>query len=123
MALSVLVVDDHPSFRSAASKLLAAAGYDVVGDAEDGATAMAAVRELRPDLVLLDVQLPDRDGFSIAAELAEQLSPPRVVLVSGRRATDYGDRLPAAGAVGFIHKPQLSGRLLQELLSAPGDGR
>ena len=70
MPTTALIVDDHPSFRRFAQKLLEAAGFLVVGDAEDGASALAAVRELRPDVVLLDVLLPDTTGFAVAKELA-----------------------------------------------------
>src|SRR5881227_1792297 len=69
VARRVLIVDDHESFRSSARLLLEAEGYEVVGEAEDGAAALRAVEELSPELVLLDVQLPDVDGFDVAARL------------------------------------------------------
>ena len=67
MALTVLIVDDHPSFRASARVLLEAEGFDVIGEAADGTSGIAEARRLRPDLVLLDVQLPDIDGFDVAA--------------------------------------------------------
>src|SRR5919199_783600 len=64
---TVLVVDDHPTFRATARALLEAEGFDVIGEAEDGASALAEIDRLQPEIVLLDVQLPDIDGFEVAA--------------------------------------------------------
>ncbi len=118
--MSVLIVDDHAMFRSRARALLEAEGYDVVGEAWDAASALAAARLLRPDLVLLDVQLPDRDGFAVAADLDRESSPPAVVLVSSRLAEDYGTRLAGAPARGFIHKTDLSRATLEALVGPLG---
>jgi DNA-binding NarL/FixJ family response regulator len=107
MVKRVLIVDDHEPFRAIARQLLEAAGYVVAGEAADGAEAVAAVAAEVPDAVLLDVQLPDRDGFSIATELTAH-GGPVVVLVSSREAEDYGRRIAACGARGFIAKRQLS---------------
>jgi DNA-binding NarL/FixJ family response regulator len=116
MSLSVLIVDDHPSFRSGARRLLDAEGYEVVGEAVDGAGALAAARELRPDLVLLDVQLPDLDGFEVSSRLSASAAPPAVILVSSRDGADYGSLADRSGARGFIPKSQLSGATIEELL-------
>ena len=72
VAYRILIVDDHPSFRATARAVLSADGFEVVGEAEDGASALEAIERLRPDLVLLDVQLPDTDGFSIALEVGDR---------------------------------------------------
>ena len=88
--MTVLIVDDHPSFRASARTLLEAEGYEVVGEAENGAAALKAVKELKPDLVLLDVQLPDIDGFQVAEQLRRLADPPAVVLTSSRDSADYG---------------------------------
>jgi DNA-binding NarL/FixJ family response regulator len=114
---TVLIVDDHPSFRATARTLLEAEGFEVVGDAVDGAEALAKVRELRPDVVLLDVQLPDLDGFEVATRLCSNGSPSAVVLVSSRDAADYGDLIPACGARGFIPKAELSGATIRALVA------
>jgi DNA-binding NarL/FixJ family response regulator len=103
----VLIVDDHEPFRAIARKLLEVAGYVVAGEAADAAGALAAVAAEAPDAVLLDVQLPDRDGFSVARTLARQ-GGPAVVLISSRAAEDYGRRIEACGARGFIPKSKLS---------------
>lgn len=113
---SVLIVDDHDVFRADARALLEAAGYAVVGEADDATSAVAETRRLEPDIVLLDIQLPDRDGFDVASELAGQTHPPQVVLISSREAIDYGSRLQTTTATGFIHKPDLSRARLQELV-------
>jgi len=113
----VLIVDDHAEFRASARALLEAEGFDVVGEAADGAEVVGAVATLRPAIVLLDVQLPDRDGIDIAADLAATPDPPAVVLVSSRQAAVYGARLRRAPARGFIAKSELSGRALASVLA------
>lgn len=112
-----MVVDDAADFRRVARLLLESAGYDVVGEAADGAEAVTVARELQPDLVLLDVQLPDVDGFEVARQL-EQQGGMRVVLVSSREADDFGPRLHTAAAVGFLAKRDLSGLALNSLLGS-----
>ena len=116
MAVRVLIVDDHAPFRALARMLLVADGFDVVGEAGDGAVALTRVRDLRPDVVLLDVQLPGVDGFGVAEALAGQPAPPVVVLVSSRSRTDYGHRVADSVALGFIAKAELSGDALRSVL-------
>jgi DNA-binding NarL/FixJ family response regulator len=113
---TVLIVDDHEPFRDSASALLGAEGFEVVGGVGDGAAALAAVERLRPEVVLLDVQLPDLDGFAVAERLAALSSPPRVVLISSRDASAYGPRVRAAAARGFLAKRELSGASLAALV-------
>jgi DNA-binding NarL/FixJ family response regulator len=113
---TVLIVDDHPSFRASARALLESEGFEVVAEAADGAGALAAAREHRPDLVLLDVQLPDRDGFEVARLLCANGSSPGIVLVSSRDASDYGGLIAACGALGFVPKAELSGAAVRALL-------
>jgi DNA-binding NarL/FixJ family response regulator len=112
----VLVVDDHPSFRRCAQKLLTEEGFEVVGEAEDGATALALADEVGPDLVLLDIQLPDIDGFEVASRLLEQEPGLPIVLVSSRDRDSYGARIDASGARGFVAKADLSAAALERLL-------
>jgi len=113
----VVLVDDHAPFRALARELLRSAGYEVVGEAGDGRQAIGACVRLRPDLVLLDVQLPDMDGFTVADRLATLAEAPAVVLISNRDASAYRRRLLASPARGFIHKPQLSAALLSAVLA------
>ena len=108
MPTTALIVDDHPSFRRFAWKLLEAAGFRVVGDAEDGVSALAAVRELRPDVVLLDVLLPDTTGTELAEVLASEPAAPLVVLTSSRSAADLEPSLARSSARGFIAKRDLT---------------
>ena len=108
MPRGVLIVDDHPSFRRFATKLLAAGGFDVVGEAGDGSSALAAARRLRPDVVLLDVLLPDMSGFAVAEALAATSSAPQVVLVSSRSASELGAALDASPVRGFVTKGELT---------------
>jgi DNA-binding NarL/FixJ family response regulator len=114
---TVLIVDDHAAFRASARALLQAGGFDVVGEAADGAAAVAAVATLRPEIVLLDIQLPDVDGLAVAEQLAAAPDPPVVVLISSRDATAYGPRLQQTSARGFIPKGVLSGEALAALTS------
>ena len=116
MASRVLIVDDHSGFRHIARQLLTEGGYDVVGEAADGLSAIKAARQLRPDVVLLDVQLPDIDGCEVARQLAAHRDPPAVVLISSRDAADYGARLDGCGARGFVAKAELSGAALDNVL-------
>jgi DNA-binding NarL/FixJ family response regulator len=118
-ALTILIVDDHPVFRQEAREMLEGAGYDVVGEADTAGDAITNARKLDPDVVLLDVQLPDGDGFSTAAVIADQLHPPRVVLISSREREDYGSRVTEAPVAGFIHKPELTHSSLDQILNRP----
>ena len=113
----ILIVDDHPSFRATAKTLLLAEGFEVVGEAEDGRSALAAARELRPDLVLLDVQLPDMDGFSVIEERRRMTGEePKVVLTSRHDATDFGSIVVRCGAAAFVPKAELTGAVLRAVL-------
>lgn len=95
--------------------MLEAGGYSVIGEAADGETALDAVRELAPDLVLLDVQLPGIDGFEVAARLQAGGTAPTIVLTSSRDRADFGEALAESPAAGFIAKGELSGATLAEL--------
>jgi two-component system response regulator EvgA len=112
---SILIVDDHATFRGQARALLERDGFDVVGEADDGTTGLAIARRLRPDLVLLDIGLPDVEGFEVASALAADGPPPLVVLTSSRDASAYGPRLAASRALGFIPKDELSGSAIRAL--------
>jgi DNA-binding NarL/FixJ family response regulator len=113
---TVLIVDDHVDFRSSARALLEAEGFDVVAEAATGDEAMSMVENVRPEVVLLDIQLPDHDGFEVAEWLAAHPVSPAVVLISGRDAAAYGERLARAPARGFIPKRELSGAALAGLV-------
>jgi DNA-binding NarL/FixJ family response regulator len=115
MPLTVLIVDDHAVFRASARTLLELEGFDVVGEAAGAAEGLDLARSLAPDLVLLDVMLPDGSGFDVAARLAGGRSA--VVLTSSRTGADYGGRVRASGAAGFVPKDRLSGEALHELLA------
>jgi DNA-binding NarL/FixJ family response regulator len=106
---TVLIVDDHAEFRASAAELLEAEGFDVVGAAPDAARAVELALSLRPQIVLLDVQLPDEDGFAVAARLAQEAQPPCVVLISSRDAAADGRLVVGAPVRGFIAKRDLTG--------------
>jgi DNA-binding NarL/FixJ family response regulator len=116
VARTVLIVDDHPSFRASARILLESEGFDVVGEADDGRSALEAVQRLRPEIVLLDVALPDIDGFDVAARLTNAAGAPAVVLVSSRDPADFGPLVGRSGARGFVPKAELSGERVEALL-------
>jgi len=113
---TVLIVDDHPSFRASARAILEADGFDVIGEAVDGTSALTMLRSLRPDVVLLDVQLPDMTGFDICRECGD-LDETAIVLVSSRDAGDYAGLIAACGARGFIPKADLSGPAVAALVA------
>jgi DNA-binding NarL/FixJ family response regulator len=112
----VLLVDDHPSFRRCARVLLTTEGFDVVAEAADGTSALAQADEVSPDLVVLDIQLPDIDGFEVARQLLARDPEVAIVLVSGRDRADYGRSVEESGALGFLAKADLSGATLESLL-------
>jgi CheY-like chemotaxis protein len=117
-AAVVLVVDDQADFRRLARRILEAAGFGVV-EAASGTEALAAISELRPDAVLLDIQLPDLDGFAVASRLTSAGYAPPVVFTSSREARDYGDRIAGSQAAGFIAKDQLTGSRLRSIIERP----
>jgi two-component system response regulator EvgA len=113
---TILIVDDDPRFRSQARDLLEGDGFDVIGEAVDGASGLEAARTLRPDFVLLDIGLPDVEGFAVANVLAMDGPPPMVVLTSSRDARAYGQRLTNGHTLGFIPKEQISGASIRALV-------
>jgi DNA-binding NarL/FixJ family response regulator len=113
---TVLIVDDHAGFRASARALLDAEGFMVIGEAGDGPGALEQVHVLRPDVVLLDIQLPGMDGFEVAERIAADPGPPAVVLISSRDAAAYGPRLAGCPVVGFLTKRDLSGPSLARIL-------
>ena len=114
--LSVLIVDDHAGFRAIARELLSKHGFAVVGEAADGDDGIRAAADLRPAVVVLDIRLPDLDGFEVTRRLLAHPPAPAVILVSTRDAADYGRRITTSGALGFIPKSHLSGDTLSAIL-------
>ena len=114
---TILIIDDHAGFRAQARALLEADGFVVIGEAVDGASGITAARALRPDLVLLDIGLPDAEGFDVAHELASDGPPPYVILTSSRDASAFGPRLKAERVLGFIPKDELSGSALRGMVA------
>jgi DNA-binding NarL/FixJ family response regulator len=115
MQSTVLIVDDDPQFRRAAGELLAARGYRVVGEAGTAEEGLALATALRPDAVLLDVNLPDDDGLSVAAHLSAD-GGPRVLLTSTDSAAATARLVRGSGAVGFLAKTELAGAALDGYL-------
>jgi two-component system, NarL family, nitrate/nitrite response regulator NarL len=116
MSETVVIVDDHGGFRACARQLLEAEGFEVVGEAADAASGIATVRELRPDIVLLDVQLPDVDGVKAARSLADLNGRSAIVLISSRDLNDLAGALDGSPARGFISKSELSAATIRELI-------
>jgi CheY-like chemotaxis protein len=117
MTNTVLIVDDHPSFRASARAMLEGE-FQVVGEAADGASALEAVRALRPDVILLDVQLPDMKGFDVCRAIEEGNGwAPSIILVSSRDMADYGELITSSCAIGFLPKADLSSEAVAALLA------
>jgi len=117
MPKTVLIVDDHPSFRASARLLLEAGGYEVLGEADDGRSALDATDRLGPDIVLLDVRLPDMDGFEVARQMLEENGQAlQVVLTSSHDLSDLGGDAGGNGVRGFIPKAELTGDRIRDLL-------
>src|SRR5207247_7984293 len=114
---TVLIVDDHPGFRAAARELLEAEGFAVVGEARDAASAIRAARELRPDVIILDIQLPALDGVQVSKTIGAESGGPEVVLVSTRDRSYLAAALAECPACGFIPKSELSGAALRKLIA------
>lgn len=115
MAQTILIVDDYAPFRETARSLLETEGFEVVGEAEDGLSAVQLAAEVEPEVVLLDVHLPDIDGFEVARRLRDLESPPIVILTSSR--DDYRSLVDASAARAFVLKDELSGQTLAEALA------
>lgn len=114
--LRVLIVDDHPSFRTCARSLLESEGFEVVGEAADGGSAVTLAAQLEPEIVLLDIQLPGADGFAVAEQLLAAHPHLQIVLVSSRERSSYGPLIEQSGARGFLTKGDVSGVALERLL-------
>ncbi|MDQ2759961.1 MAG: response regulator transcription factor [Actinomycetota bacterium] len=114
-----LLIDDHEGLRRFARTLLNAEGFEVIGEAADGETALAAVQALHPDVVLLDIGLPDIDGFEVARRLAQAPGAPSLVLTSSRNASDYDHLIADSPAQGFLPKQELSGAAISAVLTQP----
>jgi DNA-binding NarL/FixJ family response regulator len=118
MPARVLIVDDHERFRRTARRMLEADGWDVVGEAADGQGALVAATTIGPDVVLLDVGLPDISGLEVARQLADQLPSLAIVVISTHDSADYRDLALANGARGFLPKTALTGQALDAVLVA-----
>lgn len=117
MAPSILIVDDHLPFRSQARQLLERQGFSVVGEAADAPSAIKAVMDIRPDVVLLDVYLGDVNGFEVAEQIHSCAPATRVVMTSGNDRATFTSRLRRTSAAGFIPKTELTRATLEALFS------
>ncbi len=111
----IMIVDDHAAYRNALRQLLAADGFAVVAEADGGAEALRLAAETQPSIVLLDIQLPDLDGFEVARQMAAWDQPPTVILISSRDADEYGGQVETATCRGFLSKGRLTGAAIRGL--------
>jgi DNA-binding NarL/FixJ family response regulator len=116
-AVAIIVVDDNARFRARARLRLEADGYAVVAEAADGASALEAVERHRPQVVLLDIGLPDMSGLTLAERLTSEPGGPAVVLTSTHDAADFGDQITRCGARGFVPKAAFSTDKITALLT------
>jgi CheY-like chemotaxis protein len=115
----VLIVDDNRAFRTAARHLLERGGFVVVAEAGDGGEGVRAAEDHTPDLALVDVQLPDLDGFEVAEQLRALKVAPEVILTSSLDGADFGTMVASSSALGFIPKDELSASTIEALLAPP----
>jgi len=113
--LKCLIVDDNSLFLEGAADLLRREGLDVIGVASNGAEAIRLVRELRPDVTLVDIDLGDEDGFDLARQLSHAT---KVILVSTHPEEDLVDLIAASPALGFVPKTRLSAKAISEAVEA-----
>lgn len=116
MGRSIAIVDDNAGFRASAGRMLGAEGYAVVAEAVDGCSGVEVALNSEAEVVIVDIQLPDIDGFEVARRICAGSAPPAVVLTSSRDASDFGSLIALSPALGFVPKSQLSGGSLEELL-------
>ena len=123
MALRCLIVDDQPSFCEAARELLAGQGLEVVGCASSSAEALRSVRELQPDVALVDIDLGPESGFDLARLLAGSVegNAPRVILVSTHDEREFAKLIDSSPAVGFVAKTELSAERIYAVLDRAAD--
>jgi DNA-binding NarL/FixJ family response regulator len=117
MGASVLIIDDHSGFRAHARRMLECEGYRIVGEAGDAASAVEAARTLEPELALVDVYLPDSNGFELASRLGALEAAPAVVLTSSHDGADFAKCVSECGARGFVPKAELSREAIEEVLT------
>jgi len=117
MGSGVLIVDDYAGFRAQARRLLESEGYRVVGEAADCASALSCASELTPELALVDVFLPDGNGFELTDRLVELERPPLVVLTSSHDRAEFEACLAESRARGFVPKAEISRATIEEVLS------
>ena len=115
VATTIVIVDDDPRFRGIARRLLESEGFAVIGEASDGREALSVTRELEPDILLLDVQLPDLDGIEVATQLSAGGDGPAIVLTSTRDESDFGPQVEQSGARGFVPKDEISAERITSL--------
>jgi DNA-binding NarL/FixJ family response regulator len=122
MRPSVLIVDDHAGFVAEARQLLEADGFEVVGEAEDGQAAIKLLADRQPALVLVDIALPDMDGFTLAGMIVAATPRSRIILISSRDRSTYGSRVADAPVIGFLRKDDLSGSAIRRLIGIADGG-
>ncbi len=116
MKRTVLIVDDHAGFRASARRVLESEGYSVIAEAADGSAGVTAAAEANPDVALVDVQLPDFDGFEVTKRMRDAGATAQIVLISSHERSDFGSLIDTSGAEGFVSKAELSGATLEALL-------
>jgi DNA-binding NarL/FixJ family response regulator len=117
MSRTLLVVDDHAAFRALARQVLEGSSFSVVGEAGTAAQGLKMTQDLHPDVVILDVALPDGNGFDLTGALVLNVPAPAVVLVSSRDWGQLSRRVRSSGASGFLPKEQLTAAAVEAMLT------
>lgn len=120
---SILIIDDHPLFREGLKAIIERdSRFEVVGEAGNGREGLQLTKKLKPDMIIVDISLPDRSGIQLTGEIRTLLSTTRILIVSMHSKIDYIAEAFQAGATGYVVKESASERLVQGLESvAKGD--
>ncbi|MBI2399741.1 MAG: response regulator transcription factor [Deltaproteobacteria bacterium] len=120
--IRIFIADDHPVFRNGIKSVLSGSDFEVIGEADNGNTALKAISVLKPDIAILDITMPDLDGIAVTRRVVEEVPATRVIILSMHADLNHPIDAFRAGALGYVLKDSDPGELLKavEKVSAGG---